>query len=105
MNGNNGSHTRRQLTAEVKAQAIREARQGGVPVSQVCEKYGIHPSLFYQWEKVVEQAAVEALRGQKRGRKKIRPREEELLAEIERLREVVAEITVENLALKKGRWR
>jgi hypothetical protein len=48
---------------------------------------------------------LEALRGRKRGRKKTSPREEELLAEIDRLREVVAEITSENLQLKKGRWR
>jgi transposase-like protein len=105
MNGTNGNHPRRQLTAELKAQAIREARHGGVPISQVCDKYGIHPGQFYQWEKTAERAMIEALQGQKRGRKKMRPREEELLAEIERLREVVAEITTENLALKKGRWR
>jgi len=105
MNGTNGNSQRRQLTAELKAQAIREARQGGVPISQVCDKYGIRPSQFYQWEKTAERAMLQALRGQKRGRKKIPLREEELLAEIESLREVVAAITAENLALKKGRWR
>ena len=105
MNGPNGNGQRRQLTPELKAQAIQEARQGSMPISQVCEKYGIRPSQFYQWEKTAKRAMLEALRGQKRGRKKIHPREEELLAEIQRLREVVAEISSENLALKKGRWR
>jgi hypothetical protein len=35
----------------------------------------------------------------------VRPSEEALLAEVQRLREVIAEITSENLLLKKGRWR
>lgn len=96
---------RRRFTAEVKLKAIQEARQGGVPVRQVCEQYDIRPSQFYQWERKAEQAALEGLRPQKRGRKKVSPREEQLLAEIERLREVIAELNKENLVLKKGVWR
>ena len=95
---------RQQLSAEIKLKAIQEVRQGGMPVSQTCEKYHIRPSQFYQWERTAEQGAAEALRGQKRGRRKISPREEELLTEIERLRVVIAEISKENLTLKKGAW-
>jgi len=95
---------RRRITAETKLRALQEARQGGVPISQVCARYGIRPSQFYQWEKLAERAAIEALRGQKRGRKKLTAREEALLAEITRLREVIAELNVENLSLKKGAW-
>ena len=104
MSENESKRTRRQLTAEMKWQALQERRQAQVPTSQVCEKYGVRPNQLYQWERMVERAALEALRGRKRGRKKASPREEELLAEIDRLREVVAEITSENLQLKKGRW-
>lgn len=96
---------RRRFTAEMKLQAIQEARQGGAPVRQVCEQYDIRPSQFYQWERKAEQAALEALRGQKRGRKRVSPREEQLLAEIEHLWEVIAELNKDNLALKKGGWR
>ncbi len=96
---------RRQFLAEVKLQAIQEARQGRMPVSQVCEKYGIRPSQFYQWEKMAEQAVLDAFRHQRRGRRKRRLNEEQLVAEIERLREVIAELSAENLQLKKGRWR
>ena len=96
---------RRRFTAEVKLKAIQEARQGGVPVRQVCEGYGIRPSQFYQWERKAEQGALEGLRSQKRGRKRVSPREEQLLAEIDRLREVIAELNKENLVLKRGGWR
>ncbi len=96
---------RRRFTAEAKLKAIQEARQGGVPVRHVCEQYDIRPSQFYQWERKAEQAALEGLRPQKRGRKRVSPREEQLLAEIERLREVIAELNKETLALKRGVWR
>ncbi len=95
---------RRRFTAEVKLKAIQEARQGGMPVSQVCAQYDIRPSQFYQWERKAEQAALAGLRPQKRGRKRVSPREEQLLAEIEQLREVIAELNKENLVLKKGGW-
>ena len=96
---------RRQLTAEAKFKIIREARLGNVPVSQVCAKHDISPTLFYQWERTAEAGARIALQAQPRGRKKVRPAEEELLAELTRLREIIAELSSENLQLKKGRWR
>jgi transposase-like protein len=98
-------HPRRQFTAEGKLKIVREARLGNVPVSQVCAKHAISPTLFYQWERVADAGARTALQARPRGRKKLRPAEEELLAEITRLREVVAELSSENLQLKKGRWR
>ena len=105
MGTGNSNRPRRRLAAEVKLRAIQEARQGGVPISQVCEKYAIRPAQFYQWEKTAEQAALVALQGRPRGRRVVSAREAELQAEIERLREVIAEISTENLELKKGGWR
>jgi transposase-like protein len=100
----NGKKPRRQFTAALKYQILREARQTGTPVSQVCAKHQISPTLFYQWERAAERGALSALHNQPRGRKPLRPSEEALLAEINRLREVVAELSAENLQLKKGRW-
>lgn len=96
---------RRQFTAEAKFKVIREARLGNVPVSQVCAKHDISPTLFYQWERAADAGARTALQAQPRGRKKLRPAEEELLAELARLREIIAELSSENLQLKKGHWR
>lgn len=100
----NSKKPRRQFTAALKYQILREARQTGTPVSQVCAQHQISPTLFYQWERAAERGAVNALNNQSRGRKKLRPSEEALLAEITRLREVVAELSAENLQLKRGRW-
>jgi len=100
----NGKQPRRQFTAALKYQIVREARQTGTPVSQVCAKHQIRPTLFYQWERAAERGALSALNRQPRGRKKLRPNEEALLSEVNRLREVVAELSAENLQLKRGRW-
>ena len=104
MKPNRDSKSRRQFPAETKLQILKEGRTTNLTISQVCDQHQISPTLFYQWERTVERAARQALQGQPRGRKKLRPTEEALLAEVHRLREVIAEITSENLRLKKGRW-
>jgi transposase-like protein len=101
----NPRKARRQIPAETKLQILKEARSTNLSLSQVCEQYAISPTLFYQWEQIANRGALSALQGQPRGRKKVRPSEEALHAEVERLREVIAEITSENLQLKRGRWR
>src|SRR5512140_3706889 len=100
-----GKKARRQIPAETKLQILKEARSTNLSISPVCEQYGINPTLFYQWDQIAHRAALTALQGQPRGRKQVRPSEEALLAEVQRLREVIAEITSENLQLRKGRWR
>lgn len=104
MKSNGTSKERRQFAATTKLQILKEGRTSNTPLSQVCEQYAISPTLFYQWERISEQAALTAFAGQKRGRKKLRPSEEQLLAEVQRLREVIAELSSENLQLKKRRW-
>jgi len=105
MKPNGDSKPRRQFPAETKLQILKEGRTTNLTISQVCDQYQISPTLFYQWERLADRAALTALQGQPRGRKKLRPSEEALLVEVQRLREVIAELSSENLQLKKGRWR
>jgi transposase-like protein len=101
MKNNNESRVRRQLSADAKwhVPRLKEGRSTNLTISQVCDQHQISPTLFYQWERTVERGARQALHGQPRGHKKLRPTEEALL-EVQRLREVIAEITSENLRLK-----
>jgi len=101
----NESQARRKFSAETKLQILKEGRHTNLSISQVCDQYQISPTLFYQWERIADRAAMTALQGQPRGRKKLRPSEEALLTEVQRLREVIADLSSENLQLKKGRWR
>ena len=105
MKTNNESQARRKFSAETKLQILKEGRHTNLSISQVCDQYEISPTLFYQWERLADRAAMTALQGQPRGRKKLRPSEEALLTEVQRLREVIADLSSENLQLKKGRWR
>ncbi len=104
MKTNNDTKVRRTFSAETKLQILKEGRHTNLSISQVCDQYQISPTLFYQWERIADRAAMTALQGQPRGRKKLRPSEEALLAEVQRLREVIADLSSENLQLKKGRW-
>ena len=101
----NSRKPRRQFSADTKLQILKEGRHTNLSISQVCEQYQISPTLFYQWERQADQAVLKALSLQPRGRKKIRPAEERLLAEVQRLQAVIAELSAENLQLKKGHWR
>ena len=94
-----GEH--RRFTAEQKLEILREADQPAVSVSEVCRRHGLAPSVFYRWRAVAQGGSAVAL---KRDAKRT-PRKDDIetrhKAEIERLRAVVAEITAENLELKK----
>ena len=70
-------------------------------VSAVCRRHALAPSVFYKWRAVANTGSAVAL---KRDAKRM-PRKDDIevkhKAEIDRLRAVVAEITAENLELKK----
>ena len=91
----------RHLKAEEKLQIIEEARKTGNTVSEVCRRHGVGTGQFYVWEKYARQGALTALRNGKRIQKE--SKEEEILkSEVGRLRAVIAELSMENLELKKG---
>jgi transposase-like protein len=45
--------TRRQHSPEEKVRILRLHLLDGKAVSEICERNGIHPTLFYQWCKLV----------------------------------------------------
>jgi len=98
-----GSSTRRRWTAEEKLKILEEARCTEQSVSEVCRRHGIATGQFYTWEKRARQGSLAALRNGKRGRRQSK-QDEQLEAEVNRLRAVIAELSAENLALKKGLW-
>ncbi|MFQ5473222.1 MAG: transposase [Candidatus Binatia bacterium] len=93
---------RRRWTADEKLRILREGREAGESVAEVCRRHGITPGQFYAWEKRAREGALKALR-RVPGRR--RPdRESHLEGELSELRAVVTELLTENLRLKKGRW-
>jgi transposase len=90
---------RRRWTAEEKLRIVLTAMQPGVEVSELCRREGINPALYYGWKKKLLSSAKKVF-DDKEGRPHFQ--EERKEAELRRLKDVVAEITAENLDLKKG---
>ncbi len=98
------SSKRRRLTVEEKLRILEEAQQPGVQIAELCRRHGIGTSQFYTWREQARQAAKAAL-SQPTGRKghsTVDATVARLTAERDRLRAVVAEITAENLELRKN---
>lgn len=80
---------------------LREADQPGVTVSEVCRRHGLSPSVLYRWRAVAQGGSAVALKRDAQRTPRKDDAEVRHKAEIDRLRAVVAEITAENLELKK----
>lgn len=96
---------RRRHSLERKAQVVRRHLRDKVPVSDLCDEYGLQPSMVYGWIRQVLENAELALEAGKRRRNS---RESKLLREAEALRaklakrdHVIAEISEEYVQLKK----
>lgn len=105
MNHESNPRAKRVWSANQKLQILKEGRSPATTLSAVCDHYAIQLPQFYQWERLAERGALAALSPQPRGRKRLSPQDEQHQAELEKLRAVIAELSAENLELKKGRWR
>lgn len=91
---------RRVWRAEEKLRIVLAGMEPGVKVSELCRREGVQPSQYHAWKSQLLGGA-EALFGD---RKKSRREERESAEQAEQLRRkdaVIAEITAENLELKK----
>ncbi len=43
--------TRRRFSADEKIRIVLEGLRGEVPVTELCRKEGIQPSVYYKWSK------------------------------------------------------
>jgi transposase len=95
----NENGNRRKRTAAEKLRIVVTGWDPGVNVAELCRREGIVPTQFYGWKKKLTSSAQEVF-SPKKGKKA--SREEKLAEENRRLKAVIAEITAENLELKKG---
>ena len=100
---------RRHLTGQEKVAILRRHLVEKVPVSDLCEEHGIHPTLFYRWQKDwFEQGAVvfDAPRGRNGSAKRAEDAAARRIAALEdklrRKDEVLSELMEEHVALKKS---
>jgi transposase len=94
---------RRRYSPEEKAKILRLHLLEQVPISEICEKHGIHPTMFYQWQKALFENAAAALDGRHGARSATRQTEaiEAMESKLKRKDEVLAVVVEEMVRLKK----
>ena len=60
---------RRHFTVQEKAAILRRHLADKVPVSDLCDEYGIQPSVFYTWQRQAFANMENALESNGRGKK------------------------------------
>src|ERR1700674_5084586 len=90
---------RKKWVAAEKLRIVLAGMQPNVEVSDLCRREGINPTQYYGWKKQLQSSAVKIF---DESASKPSAREERQAEELRRLKDVVAEITGENLELKKG---
>jgi transposase len=92
--------TRKHYSAEEKIRIVLAGLRGEVSISALCRREGIAESLYYSWSKEFLEAGKQRLAGDT-SRQATAPEVKELRAEAAALKEVVADLTLENRLLKK----
>jgi|SRR5437867_2132974 len=90
---------RRKWTAAEKLRIVLAGMQPDVEVSELCRREGINPTQYYGWRKQLLSSASKVFDAPESKRSASEERKE---ADLRRLKDVIAEITAENLELKKG---
>jgi transposase len=90
---------RRKWSAADKLRIVLAGMQPNVAVSDLCRREGINPTQYYGWKKQLQSSAVKIF---DESASKPSAREERQAQQLRRFKDVVAEITAENLELKKG---
>lgn len=91
---------RRHWTAAEKLRIVLAGLQGA-DVSELCRREGLNPTMYYSWKKKLLGSA-SAIFEQDNARNTAQ--EQKSAAQMQRMKDVIAEITAENLQLKKGLW-
>lgn len=97
--------TRRHFTPEQKAAILREHLVDGVAVSELCDRHGLQPTLYYRWQKEAFEALPGFFEGGRKeaGSRALARENEQLKRKLEEKNEVIAEVAAELVAEKKSR--
>jgi transposase len=92
-------------TAEEKVAILRRHLLDKVPVSDLCEEYGLQPTVFYRWQKEFFENGASAFQAKERPIRQVEEKQkriEFLEKRVQTKDEVLAELMAEHIALKKS---
>ena len=86
-------------TPEERLKIVLEGLQGDDSVAEVCRRYGIYPTEYYRYKGLALKGALEGLKANPKKKDKEGERKD---LELEKLKKVIVELTIENQLLKKS---
>ena len=93
--------TRKQYSAEEKIRIVLEGLRGEDSIAELCRREGVAQNLYYRWSKEFLEAGKKRLAGDT-ARAATSDEVKDLRREATALKEVVADLTLENRLLKKS---
>ncbi len=98
------SEQRKQCSPQEKVSILKRHLIEGVPVSDLCDQHGIHPTVFYRWQKVFfENGAAAFAHQQAAAEKYLEKKIVALEAKLSQKNEVLSEVMEEHVRLKSCR--
>jgi transposase len=93
--------TRRKYCAEEKIRIVLDGLRGEDSIAEICRREGMSPNLYYKWSKEFLEAGKRRLMGDTK-REASSPEVGGLRRENSQLKELVADLSLKNVVLKKS---
>jgi transposase len=94
---------RKQYSAQEKVAILRERLLEGKPLSEVCERHHLQPTVFYAWQKQLFENGTAAFERKNKRAEEAKDRQIAALREkLANKNEVIAELMEENVRSKKA---
>jgi transposase len=94
-----GKRNRITRSAAEKMRIVLKGMEPGIDVASLCRQEGISPTQYYSWKKLLVSSADKVFGGKRE--RAVGAKETKLETDLLRMKNVIAEITAENLELKK----
>ena len=94
---------RKKYTPEQKVAIIKKHLLDKVPLSDLCDEYDLHPTVFYRWQKMFfENGAAAFNKSKDNGSAQLQKKVAGLENKLSKKNEVLSELMEEHVALKKS---
>ena len=94
----------KKFSPEEKVRLLRLHLIEKEPVSDICDRHGLNPNMFYRWQKQFFENGAVAFANERKGNqtKKLERKNTQLQAKLANKDEVIAEIMASHVRLKKS---
>lgn len=97
------SKKRKKYIPEQKVQIIKKHLVDGIPLSDLCDQHGLHPTVFHRWQKTFFENGAKAFDNRKDTEKtRLTKKVHTLEAKLNKKHEVLSELMEEHVSLKKS---